>query len=163
MRNATLVFHAHIAIATAILFPFQMAILRGHITYEHALWKQVCAMKIEKIDAHAKYDQKRRGGNSQGDKYLPTGPQYSFSVGNGRLTSSNITHNFAEASCISTSVGGLGSGGYDTYLTVDRSGGIESKHVNDYGNQCAHACQGVNLPKDSRNDQHKAMTPAQCD
>ena len=31
---------------------------------EHALWK-VCAVKIKQIDAHAKYDQDRRSGDSQ--------------------------------------------------------------------------------------------------
>ena len=52
------------------------------ITYEHALWK-VCAVKGEKIDTHAKYDQDRRGRKSQGGKYLPTGPQSLFLVGKG--------------------------------------------------------------------------------
>lgn len=76
-------------------------------------------MKIEKIDVHAKYNQRRCGRESQGAKYLPRGPQPTFRIGKIWLTSSKITHNFAEELSISLSEGN--ARGY-AHLTVDRSG-----------------------------------------
>jgi hypothetical protein len=105
-----------------------------------------CAVKIENIDARAKYDQSRRGCEGQVGKYLPTSSQTSFFFSKRWLTDSKIIHSFAEASSISSNIGG--TGGYDTYLTVDRTGGIECDHVQDYGNEGAHACQKINLPGD---------------
>jgi hypothetical protein len=58
IRNATLVLHASVAIATAILFQFQMAILHSnHHILVFPFWKKVCTVKIRKINAHAKYNQ----------------------------------------------------------------------------------------------------------
>jgi hypothetical protein len=63
IRNATLVFHAHNAIPTAILFQFQMAILQKTVAYEHLLCKRSAPWKYRKytymrstirIDAAAK-------------------------------------------------------------------------------------------------------------
>jgi hypothetical protein len=49
----------------------------------------------------------------------------------------------AEAFSVSPSVGGTRRD--DTHLTVDWSRGIESDQVEDYENEGAQACQGVNL------------------
>jgi hypothetical protein len=69
--------------------------------------------------------------------------QLSFILGKRWLTSSKITHIFAGAVSISLSVGGIG--GYDTHLAVDRARGIKSEHIEGYGDEGEHACEGVYL------------------
>ena len=72
------------------------------------------------------------------------GPQPPFFVVKIWLTSSKIIHTFAEVLPVSTNVGGRGR--YDnTHLTIERVRGIESQHIKTYGDECAHACQGINL------------------
>jgi hypothetical protein len=98
---------------------------------------------IRKIDAQSNYDQKRRGREGQGAKQLPTGPQTSFFINKGWLTTENLISIFAEVIRVSSSVGETGK--YDTHLAVDRDRGVESDHVKDYSHEGAHACQGINL------------------
>jgi hypothetical protein len=43
---------------------------------------------------------------------------------------------------VSPSVGG--TGGYNTHLTVDRTGRIECDQIKDYGNEGGNACQRIN-------------------
>jgi hypothetical protein len=52
IKNATLVLQAHIAIATAILFLSQIAILRSHLTNEYSFYgkieyKRTCELRSE--------------------------------------------------------------------------------------------------------------------
>jgi hypothetical protein len=63
---------------------------------------------IHKIDAHANYDQKRRGREGQGGKQLPTGPRTSFFINKGWVTTEKITPIFAEVIGVSSSVGETG-------------------------------------------------------
>ena len=78
MRNARLVLHASIAIAKAIKFLSQMAILRGH----HRMSARIVEKGLhrESIDLHTKYDQRRCSREGQGDKYLPRGPQWTLFI-----------------------------------------------------------------------------------
>ena len=88
--------------------------------------KEVCTLKAYNIDAHAKYDQKRRGRKGQVGKCLPAIPQSPFFLGKIWLTSSKINHSYAEAFSVSLSARGIED---DTHLTVDRTGSVESDHV----------------------------------
>ena len=99
IRNATLVLHAHIAIATANLFLFQMAILRSHPSHMTMSTRFIEeGLHRERIDVHAKYDQKRRGREGQVGTCLPAGPQPSQPsfLGKRWLTAKNIAHSFTE-------------------------------------------------------------------
>jgi hypothetical protein len=61
-------------------------------------------VKIWNIDAHAKYDQNRRGYEGRVGKYLPTGAQSQLFIDKTRLTSSKITHSFVDAFSVSLSI-----------------------------------------------------------
>ena len=100
-------------------------------------------MKVWQIDVHPKYDQRRRGHEAQGTKYLPRSTQRHSSSEKRWLTTSKITHSFSDRYSVSPSIGD--TRGYDAHLTVDWGGGIESNHVKYQGHQGADAGQRINL------------------
>lgn len=90
IRNATLVLHVRIAIATAIKFLSQMAILRCGPPSSHMSARFVeKGLHCKSIDAHAKDDQRRLSPDGQRDKYLPRGLQSMLFI-------KKLAHNFKD-------------------------------------------------------------------
>ena len=106
IRNATLVSHVLIAIDTAILLLSQMAILRSHHhnMSGHYVEEGLHHMEDRRTcEARSEVRRPRRPRRQISTEMDEAGPQASFFVGKRWLTSSKITHSFAE---VSASAGG---------------------------------------------------------